>query len=389
MTNVQGWGKVSTRRVLALVTTVLIAVALLLPTMPARAATTDYAVPGGWYYGQTGHSVVDTSEGKFFSSFTRLGAVDALGYPISAVFERDGFRYQAFQRAILQWRPELQQCLLANVMDWLSTAGKDDILVILGVPAPQNDNSNGDFARAVAERESWLTDSAIAQAYRQGGGYERFGLPTSLPVQSGPFVAQRFQRYAFQHWIEDVPGMPPKGSVVGVLTGDIAKMTRLLTSEDLNPREPAAALTPPLAPPAAAEGVNIGNIAASFPMKTMDGRTVTLRDYRGTPVMLTFFATWCPSCRYQLTNSNGIKRANPDVAFLQVSTEAENVISSYASSTGQAGVFLRDHTNQGSALYNVRGVPTNIFIDKNGVIKDIIVGGLHPPMVENALKKIR
>ncbi len=83
---------------------------------------------------------------------------------------------------------------MANVMDWLSDSGKDPYLWSLGIPPPMRD-SGGSWQQVVAERESWLTVAPIAQAYRAGGGYARYGLPMSTPVRAGPYIVQHFQRY--------------------------------------------------------------------------------------------------------------------------------------------------------------------------------------------------
>ncbi|MHB1132298.1 MAG: hypothetical protein ACYC4L_07890 [Chloroflexota bacterium] len=203
---------------------------------------------------QTNFAVADIGDTRFLSEFRRFGGVDALGYPISNPFVTDGFTYQMFQRGALQWRPEAGQAVLANVMDWLSDAARDPYLATLGIPAPLPD-AGGAWQQVVAERESWLTEPAIAAAYRQGGGYNRFGLPASRPERSGPFVVQRFQRYAFQLWVEGVPGMPAAGSVVGVLAGDLFKQAGLL---------PATASTP------GAQSACISNPASAFKSTDVD-----------------------------------------------------------------------------------------------------------------------
>ncbi len=178
-------------------------------------------------YQQTGFSVADAGGLNFLTEFDCFGGVEALGYPISNPFVADGFTYQAFQRGLLQWRPEINAAMLANTLDWLGDAGKNPYLASLGIPAPLSD-SGGEWTKVVAERESWLSEPAIERAYRNGGGYERFGLPASKPERAGPFVVQRFQRYAFQLWVEAVPGMPAMGSVVGILAGDLANDAGLI-----------------------------------------------------------------------------------------------------------------------------------------------------------------
>ncbi len=199
----------------------------------AQSPARDWDVPGGHFFTQTGggqnsgFAVADGNDGAFWSEFRRLGGVESLGYPISRTFAAQGFTYQLFQRGALQWRPESGQAVLANIMDWLSDAGQEPLLASMGIPSPLADGG-GTWQQAVAERESWLSEPAIAQVYRQGGGYNRYGLPASRPERVGPFLVQRFQRYAFQLWLEDVPGMPVKGSVVGVLVGDLARQAGLV-----------------------------------------------------------------------------------------------------------------------------------------------------------------
>ncbi len=217
----------------------LLVVALLLMAVPWQAGAQSLR-----YYPETGFTVTNSSQHRFLSEFDRLGGVNAFGYPISNPFESEGFVYQAFQRAVLQWRPEVGQAYLANTMDWLSDYGRDSYLWSLGIPLPAQD-SGGSWQRVVAERESWLIEPAIAAAYRAGGGYNRYGLPASLPEQSGPYVVQRFQRYAFQLWVEDVPGMPARGSVVGTLAGALVAEAGIIPAWALVPGEPGSTTPPP------------------------------------------------------------------------------------------------------------------------------------------------
>lgn len=219
----------------------------LLPAYPAEAAA-DYALANGHFFTQTGDragtgfAVLDDSRDdggrtiRFWSEFQRLGGVPVIGYPISRVYrDGDGFYYQLFQRALLQWRPEANAAVFANILDQLSRAGADPALAALGIPGPiADDGSRGDFATAVQTRLGWLTQPQIRAAFLAASpngdprqAIQRYGLPTSLPVRSGPFVVQRFQRIALQLWLDAVPGMPAPGSVVPVLGGDLYRQHAL------------------------------------------------------------------------------------------------------------------------------------------------------------------
>jgi hypothetical protein len=191
--------------------------------------------------GRGGFAITDRDGITFWSGFRALGGVDALGYPASRRFERGGFVYQATQGVVLQWRPEMGHAVLANAFEWFTEAGRDGWLFeAAGVPPPiRDDGSGGDWERAKQVRLGWLTDEAIRERYLAAGSLERaidlYGLPTSRPERRGPFVVQRFQRMAFQRWVDAVPGMPSPGSVVRVLGGDLLKQAGLIPPEAAQP----------------------------------------------------------------------------------------------------------------------------------------------------------
>ena len=125
--------------------------------------------------------------------------------------------------------------------EMLQTAGKDAWLdQVKGIPRPiLDDGSGGDWQRAKEIRLSWMTDEPVRAKYLSAGSLERaielYGLPMSPPERRGPFTVQRFQRVAFQHWVETVPGMPAAGSVVPVLGGDVLKEAALIPPSAAQP----------------------------------------------------------------------------------------------------------------------------------------------------------
>ena len=99
-----------------LVPLVLTLALLLAHAWPAQADALDFDVPNGRFFkqangrggaGETGYAVLDDQDARFWSEFRRLGGVGALGYPVSHRFVWDGFLVQAFQKVVLQWRPEV------------------------------------------------------------------------------------------------------------------------------------------------------------------------------------------------------------------------------------------------------------------------------------------
>ena len=188
----------------------------------------------------------------FADEFERLGGAEALGYPASYRFRLDdGFVYQVTQGALLQWRPEVRKAYLGNTFEMLEKAGYDQwLLDTKGIPLPiKEDGSGGDWNKARQTRLAWLTNENIKAKYlanpnpegiaswSEARAIELYGLPMSYPEKHGPFVSQRFQRVAFQLWVDEVEGMPAVGTVVRVLGGDLLKEACLVPSHALAPAE--------------------------------------------------------------------------------------------------------------------------------------------------------
>ena len=246
-------------RWLAFVVVVSVLFSVVAPGVPggtwgaAHAAPTDFEL---------------TNEGglAFADEYQRLGGLDALGYAASNRFQLpDGFTYQLAQGALLQWWPDRRRVMLANSFEMLELAGVDDWLYAFkNVPRPiKDDGSGGDWNKAKAVRLGWLTNEAIKAKYLANPNprviaswslehsIELYGLPMSRPEKQGPFIVQRFQRIAFQLWVESVPGMPPVGIVVRVLGGELLKEAKLVPQQALIPMVSPNPTSTPAATPTA------------------------------------------------------------------------------------------------------------------------------------------
>lgn len=206
------------------------------PTPPATQPPPqagDWPIPGGRFFtqtagGQGGFRVVDDNEARFWAEFERLGGLQTVGYPISRRFTHDGFVTQAFQKLVLQWRPEVNQAWPINVFDELSEAGRDATLFqTRQTPRPLGadfDAPGAAWSQIVAARQGLLDDNLALRSryFAVADPLNVFGLPTSRVEDMGNHFAIRTQRAVFQQWKEAVP-WAAAGQVTIANGGDIAK----------------------------------------------------------------------------------------------------------------------------------------------------------------------
>lgn len=189
--------------------------------------------------GHGGFTVCDDEQARFRSAFQNWG-LQNIGYPISQRYARDGFVTQAFQKAIMQWRPESNTVALVNIFDDLHNAGFDETLLRVRQTPPQLpadwDDPGLSFNQIIQRRQALLnTRPALRRTYfASTDPLNFFGLPTSEVIDMGNHYAIRLQRAVLQEWKENVP-WARAGQVTIANGGDIAKELGALPSEALVP----------------------------------------------------------------------------------------------------------------------------------------------------------
>lgn len=165
----------------------------------------------------------------------------------------------------------------------------------------------------------------------------------------------------------------------------------------LQGRAPTAAAFPTapntgdlIATPDASNGMlQTGSPAPDITLKTLDGELVKLSDFRGRPVMLNFWATWCGPCTAEMKNIENIFQQHPNEDFVILGVnqgEGSQTIKGYAELWKLTFRLLRDEGDTAARAYQVRALPTTIFIDAQGIIHEIHIGG--PLSVEFIQKRV-
>lgn len=130
-----------------------------------------------------------------------------------------------------------------------------------------------------------------------------------------------------------------------------------------------------------------GQPAPDFEVKTPNGETVRLSDFRGKPVMINFWASWCGPCTAEMKNIEAFyqKHLNDDVVVLAVNQgEGDDTIKGYGELWKLNFRLLRDEGDQASRLYRIQALPTTVFVDAEGKVSLVHVGG---PMSLNFIEE--
>jgi len=134
----------------------------------------------------------------------------------------------------------------------------------------------------------------------------------------------------------------------------------------------------------------VGFKAPDFTLGTLDGGQVRLSDLRGQAVLLNLWASWCGPCRAEMPAMQRVYEEYRDDGFVVLAVNATNQdrISAAAAFVDELGLTYPiglDLDGAVSRLYGLQALPSSFFIDWDGVIREVIIGG---PMAE-ALLRIR
>ena len=131
------------------------------------------------------------------------------------------------------------------------------------------------------------------------------------------------------------------------------------------------------------EAPQVGFSAPDFTLPNLDSQETSLSDYRGTPVILNFWASWCPPCKAEMPAFQKAfqEYSGSDLQIITINATNQDSIAAVLSFTEEYGItmpILLDQTGFASKIYLVHSLPTTYFIGKDGIVKEVIVGGPLP-----------
>src|SRR5271154_11239 len=154
----------------------------------------------------------------------------------------------------------------------------------------------------------------------------------------------------------------------------------------LVPEKAEAATTQPDAQSPEAEATQMrGKVAPTFTLVTLDGKKVSLSDYKGRPVLVNFWATWCGPCKVEMPWFEEFEKqyAAQGLGILGLADDVDagkDAIAKVAQKTGVTyPILLTDGKDY---------LPMSFYVDKNGVVVEETAGLGSKDEIEAHIKKV-
>lgn len=134
--------------------------------------------------------------------------------------------------------------------------------------------------------------------------------------------------------------------------------------------------------------------APDFSVMDAEGNSVKLSDFYGRPVVLNFWASWCPPCKAEMPEFETVfKELGKDTAFLMInatdgSRETEDTAKAFMEEQDYSFPVYYDVNQEAAYAYGISSLPTTVFIDAEGYLITGAVGKINEDTLRNGIAMI-
>ena len=125
------------------------------------------------------------------------------------------------------------------------------------------------------------------------------------------------------------------------------------------------------------QGPRVGKPAPDFQFQAADGQATSLSNLRGKPVLLNFWATECPPCVWEMPWLQEVYEewSGKGLVLLAINIgESSSRVQAFMQSEGLSLPVVLDVEGDIARKYNIIGIPSSFFIDKDGVLQAMRIG---------------
>lgn len=130
--------------------------------------------------------------------------------------------------------------------------------------------------------------------------------------------------------------------------------------------------------------------APAFTIANLTGKQVSLADYKGKPLLINIWATWCAPCVAELPELQHLHESRKDtLTLVEINyKEPHDTVAAFIKDNNYTMDVLLDEKGDVGQEYQMFGLPTSYFVDSAGVIQHIYMGDMTKEIINDGLKKI-
>lgn len=123
-------------------------------------------------------------------------------------------------------------------------------------------------------------------------------------------------------------------------------------------------------------GQVVGTALPGTVVPSIDGGKIDLSAYRGRPVLVNLWATWCGPCRREMPALEKLSKEQAGRLVVVAIDQREDpaVVESYVKRFGVTFAVGIDETQTLGTDLHLIGLPSSFFVDRNGIIRDAVDG---------------
>ncbi|EXX84788.1 thiol-disulfide oxidoreductase [Paenibacillus darwinianus] len=135
----------------------------------------------------------------------------------------------------------------------------------------------------------------------------------------------------------------------------------------------------------------VGGKPPEFELAAMDGSVQKLSDYKGRPLVINFWGTFCPPCVKEMPEFQRqyVKWKGEGLEILAINLSEDDItVTNFLKRFNLDYQILRDRDRQTEKAYGVRQYPTTFFVKPNGEIKEIFIGGMTEAAIDERITEL-
>ncbi len=142
------------------------------------------------------------------------------------------------------------------------------------------------------------------------------------------------------------------------------------------------------------EAVRVGSHAPDFTLEDLDGTIHTLGEHQDQVVLLNFWTTWCPPCKEEMPALQEVYERYQSQGFLVLGVnwtaiDDPDLVPTYVEELKLSFPILLDiDSTVSEELYQLLGLPTSVFVGRDGIVREVYIGALELDNLENKIQRM-